>query len=371
MLTINKHTPVLLTAMIALIGLSACQTGGEESERAKVQYEGKSKRVNRLEVPPNLTNVDTTFSVNLPDVALEDNTVDTKSNNVLSQPSNVEIKRDGQIRWLVVKEPVSDVWPRIISFWDKDGVPLVTANPATGVVETDWLINYADFTSKFERVFQGLLNSITSSGQRDKYRMRIDNGVEPGTTDIYLTHLGVEEVEIKEKGQQEINDYEWQARNSDANLEAEVLRLLMVHLGVDAARADQLAYEGGAGSRAELAKLVDNEKEPVLLLNYDRDSSWRRVGAALDRMDVVINGYNREEGVYGITAPETVPSGAGFFKRLFTKATKEKKVDRESQVRLIPQEDGITVVAIATEEGIHDSSDYAVDLLNQLYLILK
>lgn len=363
----NKAWILLLPALVTL---AACETGIEQ-KRDKVKYEGTSKRIDTLEVPPNLTNVDTSFKINLPEQALEDNTVDASTDNVLTNPENVEIKRDGQIRWLVVKEPVDKVWPRIINFWEKDGVPLITANPATGVVETDWLVNYADFTSKFERLFLGLLNSVTPSGQRDKYRMRIDNGEEAGTTDIYLTHLGLEEVELKEKNNKEVNDYEWQSRNSDSNLEAEVLRLLMVHLGVNSDRAEALAAGGAFGVEADVARLVDTEKEPVLLLNYDQDSAWRRVGAALDRMDLVIDGFNREAGVFGITVEKKVPSGAGFFKRVFTKATKETTETTKSQVRLIVQDKDITVVAITTEDGVHDSSEYALDLLRQLHLILK
>lgn len=373
MLAVSKSTiknKAWILLLPAFITLAACETGIEQ-KRDKVKYEGTSKRIDTLEVPPNLTNVDNTYRVNLPEQALEDNTVDTISNNVLTNPDNVEIKRDGQIRWLVVKEPVDKVWPGIISFWEKDGVPLITANPATGVVETDWLVNYADFTSKFQRLFLGLLNTVTTSGQRDKYRMRVDNGEVAGTTDIYLTHLGLEEVEIKERNNKEVNDYEWQSRNSDPNLEAEVLRLLMVHLGVNSERAEALANDGAFGGQVDVAKLVETEKEPVLLLNYDQDSAWRRVGAALDRMDVVINGYNREAGVFGITVEKTVPSGAGLFKRVFTKATKETTEEVSSQVRIIAQDANITVVAITTEEGIHDSSEYAVDLLRQLHLILK
>lgn len=365
---------ILVVLITALVGCSS----SEKKQTSNTEYYGGASRSGSLEVPPDLTQTDPNQNVQLPTSASEsDNTSNTgvlSNRNVLTQPENVKIMRDGQQRWLVVDGTPNQIWPQLVSFWADDGIELVINDAPSGVIETDWLINYADLTSSFEKLFRGLLNKLSSEGQRDKYRFRIDYGTDAGTTEIYVTHRGLEEVSLGGSRAQ-IPDYKWVKRPSDPGLEIAIMRQLMVYLGVEEAQADRLAEQNLPEKSDKARLLIDGTDEPVMVLDDAFPRAWQRVGLALDRSGYVVTGRNREQGGYLIELAD--PDGLeeekpGWFGRLFK--TKKKDADDiiyKAQVRLIPQNDNKTVVAVASEEGVHDSSETAVSLLKQLYEQLK
>jgi outer membrane protein assembly factor BamC len=282
--------------------------------------------------------------------------------------------RDGDQRWLIVSAEADIIWPQLVEYWTKDGIPLVINSPESGVIETDWLINYADFTSSFGKVFRGILNKITESGRRDKYRISIDFGQEAGTTEVYVAHRGMEEVALGPSRTQ-IPDYKWVKRPSDPSLELAIMRQIMVYLGVDEDEADSITEQSLPDEVDKARLLIDDVDEPVLVLDEAFPRAWQRVGLALDRSGYIVVGRNRQQGGYLIELANSDlidEKKQGFFSRLFNRDKKDdEEIIYKAQVRLIPQKEEKTVVAIATEEGLHDSSETAISLLQQLYEQLK
>ncbi len=363
-----------ILAMLLAIVVGGCSFSDKE-DKPKAEYYGSSHRSSGLEVPPDLTQTDPNKNITIPGaVNSSGQTSGVLSNsNVLAEPSNVKMLRDGQQRWLVVDDIPDNVWPQLISFWEKDGIKLLTANPQSGVIETDWLVNYADLTSDVGKLFRGLLNKLTTSGQRDKYRVRIDRGVEDGTTEVYVSHQGLEEVPVSPFNK-DVGEYKWVKRPTDRGLEVEVMRQIMVYLGVEEDQADLVADQNRPASSDRSRLIIEDTDEPVLVLDDGFPRAWQRVGLALDRSGVTIFGRNRQQGGYVVELADLdiEEEKPGFFGRLF----KRKKKDAEDityrmQVRLLPQGDEKTVVAIATEEGLHDNSETAISLLRQLHEQLK
>ena len=364
---------LLVSLLTAVVGCSS----SDKKDRPKTEYYGSSSSSRGLEVPPDLTQTDPDKNITVPGTTInsESQSGEVLSNRrVLSEPSNVQLLRDGEQRWLLVEDKPSNVWPQLIEFWEKDGITLVVKNPESGVIETDWLINYADFTTTVGKIFRGLLNRVTASGQRDKYRVRIDYGTEPNTTEVYVSHQGLEEVAIGPSRIQ-IPDYKWVKRPTDRGLEIAMMRQIMVYLGVDEEQADRIAEQNLPEEIERARLLVEEVDEPILVLDDAFPRAWQRVGLALDRSGYVITGRNREQGGYLIELadPDAVEEEkSGFFSRIFRRKKKDiEDVAYIAQVRLIPQKDEKTVVAIASEEGVHDSSETAISLLKQLYEQLK
>ncbi len=365
---------ILLIAL--LISIAGCGSS-DKKDRPKAEYYGSSDSRSGLEVPPDLTQTDPNKNIQIPGSATRSSaqTGAVLSNSaVLAEPSNVKMLRDGQQRWLVVEDSPANVWPKLVTFWEKDGIKLVTANPQSGVIETDWLINYADLTSEAGKLFRGLLNKLTSSGQRDKYRVRIDRGLEQNTTEVYVSHQGLEEVPVSPINK-DVGDYKWVKRPTDSGLEVEVMRQIMVYLGVDEQQADLVADQNRPGRDDRSRLLIEDTDEPVLVLDDSFPRAWQRVGLALDRSGVTIFGRNRDQGGYVIEladADAIEEDEPGFFGRIFKRKKKSAEdITYRMQVRLLPQNDEKTVVAIATEEGAHDNSETAISLLKQLHEQLK
>jgi outer membrane protein assembly factor BamC len=132
---------------------------------------------------------------------------------------------------------------------------------------------------------------VYSTSERDKFRTRFERGSQSGTTEIYISHRGMEEVYTTVNK----DDTKWQPRPPNPELEAEMLRRLMVRLGVQEERAKTQVAKAAEPPRASLTKTSDGG---ALALNEQFDRAWRRVGLALDRVGFTVEDRDRSKGVY-------------------------------------------------------------------------
>jgi outer membrane protein assembly factor BamC len=163
-----------------------------------------------------------------------------------------------------------------------------------GIMETDWAENRAKLPQDMIRATLGkFLDQIYSTPERDKFRTRLEKGAEEGTTEIYISHRGMYEAYANEGKGRTV----WQPRPADPELEAEMLRRLMVRLGTQETRAKTLmAADAKKEERAKLMRATSGVGSLQLLEAFDR--SWRRVGLALDRVGFTVEDRDRTKGLY-------------------------------------------------------------------------
>src|SRR5262249_40162282 len=121
--------------------------------------------------------------------------------------------------------------------------------------------------------------------RRDKFRTRIEQGNDPGTVDIYISHRGSEQVPTATVDRVSPAGWTWAVMPPDPGLEAEMLARLMQRFGTTEAQAQaamQAAVGPNAPERARLEKMPNGTSQLVIDDNFDR--AWRRVGLALDRV---------------------------------------------------------------------------------------
>jgi outer membrane protein assembly factor BamC len=159
-------------------------------------------------------------------------------------------------------------------------------------METDWAENRARIPDGMIRNTLGkLLDAVYSTSERDKFRTRLERGAQSGTTEVYISHRGMEEVYTN----RELDQTKWQPRPANPELEAEMLRRLMVRLGVQEERAKTQVAIAKPVDRATLQRGGDGG---TLSLNEQFDRAWRRVGLALDRVGFTVEDRDRSKGVY-------------------------------------------------------------------------
>jgi outer membrane protein assembly factor BamC len=196
------------------------------------------------------------------------------------------------------------LWGQVKDFWQETGFVIKLELPDAGVMETDWAENRAKIPQDFIRNMLGkVIDSVYSTAERDKFRTRLEPGSTPGTTDIFISHRGMYEIFVSEGKDQT----KWQPRPADPELEAEMLRRLMIRLGSDEKRATaaiQAAQEKPV-ERARLTRGADGAG--TLEVEESFDSAWRRVGLALDRVGFTVEDRDRSRGLYFVryVDPET------------------------------------------------------------------
>jgi outer membrane protein assembly factor BamC len=127
-------------------------------------------------------------------------------------------------------------------FWQENGFLLTVDQANLGIMETDWAENRAKMPQDIIRAPIGkVFDSLYSTGERDKFRTRLERNAHGGT-DIFISHRGMIEVYTSTPRTAPSG-----SRAADPELEAEFLRRLMVKLGVS--RAGQGA--GGQQRRGQ------------------------------------------------------------------------------------------------------------------------
>lgn len=283
---------LLLTALAA--------TGCGMMESKKIDYKSSTK-LPTLEVPPDLVAPTGDNRYAIPDAqgsgaatlstySQERKTAPSGAQTLLPQQDKARIERAGTQRWLVVQATPQQVWPVIKDFWQETGFIINLESPETGVMETDWAENRANIPhDAIRRTLGKVLEGLYSTAERDKFRSRIEAG--QGGTEIYLSHRGMMEVYATEGKDKTV----WQPRPSDPELEAEMLRRLMLRFGVEESRAQTLLAQQ---QTAEQARIVREAGASLLEVDEPFDRAWRRVGLALDRVGFAVEDRDRSKGAY-------------------------------------------------------------------------
>jgi outer membrane protein assembly factor BamC len=272
--------------------------------------------------------------------------------------SGIRMERQGNQRWLVIKQPTDAIWNTLRKFWVDTGFVLATDNKPLGIMETEWAENRAKIPMDgLRKLFGGMIDSIYSTSERDKFRTRIEVNAQ-GETEVYVSHRGVIEVYTEERSGQTI----WQPRPTDPELETEFLRRIMLSLGSTEPQA-KAAVE--AATPAALSTLVTRDGIQVLAIAENFDRAWRRVGLALDRSGFTVEDRDRSKGVYQVRyVPVPDPKNEpGFFKKLFT--SKKESQPQKFQVVVQSSQDG-AVVSVRDAGGAPDQTDSGTGILKVL-----
>jgi outer membrane protein assembly factor BamC len=329
--TTAQRAVSLAAGMALALGLAGCSSIEGMLTGDKLDYKSQAQRTATLEVPPDLTQL------------ARDNRYQPQSGAVtassLQQPgagaataaavatvapatlAGMSIERNGNQRWLRVKLAPEQVWGQLREFWQERGFNLAVDSPEAGVMETGWAENRAKIPMDgVRKLLGGVLDSLYDSGERDRFRTRVERS--PEGTEIFITHRGMEEVLVGVNK----DSSTWRPRANDPQLEAEMLTRLMVKLGArdDAARglvakAGQATAAGAPAGAAGPARARLLDGGSALEVDEAFDRAWRRVGLALDRSGFTVEDRDRNAGQYYVRYAEGGgKEEPGFFAKLFS-----------------------------------------------------
>ena len=369
----------LLLAAIAL-GLAACASRDIKVADKKIEYQ-QAYEVPQLEIPPDLSQNSIDDRLVVPDINPRESATysayagerrtgggaQPAASGTLPDVAGVRMERQGDKRWLVVRDEPTQVYDATRQFFLQLGFLLTRDDATLGILETEWAENRAAIPGSAIRdalTSLPFVDNLYSSDTLDRYRVRLEKGAEPGTTEVYLTHRGLEQVA---KGQ----EFVWQARPTDPELEAEMLVRLMMFWGAEEERARQkLAAPAPRPDRARL--LASGETPTGLLVLEELPRAWRRTGVALDRIGFAVEGQDRETGVYRVRYQELEPKEKeGFLSKLaFWSSDDDKPEVRTYGIRLSP-EGNDTRIEVLDEKGAPVTGQTGASILTLLYEELK
>lgn len=422
----NQHQikPIVLATLLALT-LSACDSIPFMNNTPDYKGAGRSRP---LEVPPDLTSISSSDTYTVPGGSTtysefsQGQETPAEKEKILPTPDSVHLERAGSQRWLVVNAAPEKVWPIIREFWAELGFAVRVENSDTGVMETEWVDPSSittDDKGNYLDKFQGWLDKLNMINSRQKFRTRIDRGTAENTTEIFMSHRAVSDtmddgkervrtsMGVIENGYKPQNRTAKEEARADAeDLDAELLRRLMVRLGVEEQKSKSIMATTNNQLRATLNKASDGTTNLSVSDEFDR--AWRRVGLALDRIGFVVEDKNRANGVYFVRYTDvelatSSPSKKGLLDSLkfwgddkdskkvepvaeaqkdesslsdklkFWKAPEKAATDPSKQYRIkVEANEGKgSTVTIVDKEGNLNKSSTANTIINMLYDQLK
>lgn len=326
-----------------LFGILGCSTTEEFFEDITEPDYVNSSKAKRLEVPPDLSEIESNDSFNVPGEAksykefldreerLADEYENPNRKKVVENPDGMKIIKSGNLRWLVVKKEPDLIWPHIKNFWEEMGFRVIIANKRTGILETEWMDTDDIKLDKTDGVlsnFDKWLDSLSGFADKRKFRTRVEYG-EEGETEIYISQRSAEAAAdqhsriLKERTSEynvstiyKIEDYKSDDKSTnnkkidiseqreidDYEIDSELLTRLMIKLGATNFDAKEKVDNPEVIVKAELIS-KSNDVYIKMFDSYER--AWRRLGLALDIIGFVTEDKNRSEGIYYVRFSET------------------------------------------------------------------
>jgi outer membrane protein assembly factor BamC len=207
---------------------------------------------------------------------------------------NIKIQRVGENAWILVNSAPGELWPRVRNFLNANDLKVSKADLKQGIIETDWL------------QFKTDLNS------HDKYRLQIDQGVQPETSEIHIIHVKVASA-IKPTV-----DPEWPAKSMNPEREKWLLDELSATLASDQTEGGtSMLAQGIGGVAAAKANLGMFKNESIMTLKLDKTRAMATVSYAAKHDGFQLYEADANRGLFYVYYKNAKDAKPGWFRRFF------------------------------------------------------
>jgi len=352
----------LSLVMVSLI-MMACS-----SSPYKGDYDSVDERNGKpLEVPPDLVLPKGDESLKIPSIAAEQTSLASYQNKgvaadgaLVSDVAGVRMQRDGAVRWLEIDASPETTWPKLALFFKSLGFDVIRENKKLGVVETGWQENRTELPDDW---FSVIFNSFASAGLKDRFRARLER--DGDKTLLFITHQGLREKHIEDSNS-DADDTFWEYRDSDPELEKEMLMRFLVFKGMKKDIATALTED----SNIARAVLVEEDGKQYLNVSETFPRTWRRVGLAMDRMGAHVEDRNRSAGVYYFSLSQEFRNRQekGWFDNMFGI---DASADSGNLILKLDKQDELVKISVRSREGQAVKAELSALILSELQKYLK
>lgn len=253
---VHRIKPSLIVTVLASLVLWGCSSGPSKYLKSssipplKVEDEQQKERLSQIYVVPPLENdqyqFEETFTAPRP-LPL--------SSALLAD--KVKIQKLGNQRWVFITQSPSEVWPQVRAFLGENGLAVGRVDPAAGILETQWL-QFKEDTS-----------------QSDRYRIIIEQGVQPDSSEIKVLHMSLPKQEVLAGAEG------WPDFSSSEEREAWMIDELSAILASTINEPPSSLLAQTIGGRSKVTMDVTEDGEPALRLNMPKSRALASVSHAL------------------------------------------------------------------------------------------
>ncbi len=266
----------------------------------------------------------------------------------------VRIQKLGEQQWILLDGAPGEIWPRIRGFLISNQIGIDKEDAPNGLMETGWL----------------QLKGTTD--RREKYRYRVDQGVQRNTTEVYVTQMGYTHLPGEET-----KPPEWKDASMSAERESWMVKELATYLADTTQQASVSLLAQGISTANKVYIVRGADGTPIIDLRLPFERAWASLGRSLPRAGFTVQDLDRSAGIYYVKfepsqkkddaeagegevevekadAPKS--SGKGFFKRMFSwwgdddEDENNPAVGRAYRLQMRDAEEGVTI-EVRREDG--------------------
>jgi outer membrane protein assembly factor BamC len=285
-------------------------------------------------IPPisDRTSLDAVFALPKPDPLSDDSGRDTVRINTL----------DTQ-RWILIDGTPGQIWPRLRGFLNLNQLSVQRADAVSGIIETSWL----------QPSGEGAL--------RERYRLHIDQGVQRGTSEIYVLQADIR-----------AGEEQWPASSSnDERAKVMTTELAQYLADSTAAAAVSMLAQQALDSSGKITLEEDASQNAFIRLKLPFSRAWASVGRSLEKSGYTVDDLNRSEQVYYVHYQQNKDKKQkkGFFSRMFSWSSSDKENTDKGVPYLIKvssMDDQSVAISIQRQSGKAMTKAETEQLLKQI-----
>mgnify|MGYP001264439430 CR=1 FL=1 len=261
-----------------------------------------------LEVPPDLINPNTVDILEIPEYVgkkgIEVFTIDTELDGI-------KIVRQGRDSFLVIKSNEKKlIWDSVNRFWQSEGFKLSQKDYTLGIMKTVFLENLSEAQLGTVQKYIGrYVPLLVSPETRDSFKTRLLLNDE--SINILITHYGKEYMSDGD------NEFRWQNRPRDPEIESEMISRLFIYLGGDEAKSKGYTVVKSTGVRNRASLNIDEYGIHTLFVADIYERVWPQTIKSLETIGVSILSAKENDGVIRLSATgSSEPEEESFFDNL-------------------------------------------------------
>lgn len=269
--------------------------------------------------------------------------------NPSAEAEQVKLQKLGDQNWILVEAAPGEVWPRVRQFLTTNQFTVLRADATGGVIETGWL------------------NPATGSG-RERYRFRIEQGVQRGSSEVYVL-----------QADNSAGESNWPATSSNAQRESEMLKAV----------AQFIADNGGGGAVSMLAQKGIDAQGKIFLerqagqpqhlrLGLPFNRAWASLEIALPKAGFAVEDTQRDERYLLVRYDPVADKDAekkGFFSSawdwIFGDDSKADVLNDRKMVYRVSMQNGADINSALIMIAREDGKDLAPAAREKLLVLIK
>lgn len=202
----------------------------------------------------------------------------------------VRIQKLNDDSWILVEATPGEVWPRVRQFLTTNRLTVLRADATAGIIETGWL------------------QPTTANTPQERYRFRIEQGVQRGSSEVYVLQAT------------RTSSDDWPQKSVSPEREAEMIKAL----------AQFVADNGSSGAVSMLAQRAIDSRGKVFLskkpgersylrLELPFERAWASLSSALPKAGFLVDDLNRDQHKLWVhyEPPKELEEKKGWWKRFW------------------------------------------------------